>query len=80
MPAFAHGGGTHWAESIMYLIPVVGFGIWLGVTAVKDRRQGRDRAADEAEAEARAEAEVASRAERHVTGRDARQFNGESTP
>jgi hypothetical protein len=36
---FAHAG--HWIESIIYLVPIVGFGLWLGLTTLKDRREQR---------------------------------------
>ena len=36
----AHAG--HWLTSIAYFLPVVAFLVWLGVTHVKDRREGRD--------------------------------------
>ena len=35
----AHAG--HWLESVVYLVPIVGFALWLGVTTVKDRRRQR---------------------------------------
>jgi hypothetical protein len=35
-PPIAHAG--HWLESIVYLVPIAGFGIWLGVSTVRDRR------------------------------------------
>ena len=34
---FAHAG--HWLESVVYLIPILGFAIWLAITAIKDRRR-----------------------------------------
>lgn len=46
MAPIAHGGGMHWYESIIYLIPIVGFGLWLGITYIQDRRRG-GAAADE---------------------------------
>lgn len=36
----AHGGEGHWYETIVYLIPIVGFGVWLGITYIKDRLRG----------------------------------------
>jgi hypothetical protein len=44
MYVMAHAG--HWLESLVYLVPIVGFAIWLGVTTVKDRRRQRDEAQD----------------------------------
>ena len=44
-PVLAHSG--HWLESVVYLVPIVGFAIWLGVTTIKDKR----RRASEPEAE-----------------------------
>ena len=38
-PVLAHAG--HWAESIIYLVPILGFGAWLGITTVRDRRERR---------------------------------------
>jgi hypothetical protein len=35
----AHAG--HWLESVVYLIPIVGFATWLAITAIKDRRRRR---------------------------------------
>ena len=32
---------SHWLESVIYLIPIVGFAVWLGVTSLKDRRERR---------------------------------------
>ena len=37
--------GTHWLESVVYLVPILGFAIWLGVATVKDRRR-RERGPD----------------------------------
>ena len=37
----AHAG--HWIESVVYLVPIVGFALWLGITTMKDklaRRRG----------------------------------------
>ena len=36
---FAHAG--HWIESIVYLVPILGFGCWLGITTIRDRRERR---------------------------------------
>jgi hypothetical protein len=33
----AHAG--HWLESVVYLVPIVGFAIWLGVATIKDKRR-----------------------------------------
>ena len=41
---FAHAG--HWLESIVYLVPIVGFALWLAITAIKDRRRQRDEGGD----------------------------------
>ena len=35
----AHAG--HWLESLVYLVPIVGFAVWLVITTVKDRRRQR---------------------------------------
>ena len=35
----AHTG--HWLESLVYLVPIVGFAVWLAITAIKDRRRRR---------------------------------------
>jgi hypothetical protein len=35
----AHSG--HWLESVVYLVPIVGFAIWLGVATIKDKRRQR---------------------------------------
>jgi hypothetical protein len=43
-PVLAHTG--HWLESLVYLIPIVGFALWLAITAVKDRRRRRDEGGD----------------------------------
>lgn len=39
MTPLAHGG--HWIESVVYLVPIVGFALWLGIATVKDRRDRR---------------------------------------
>ena len=39
MIPLAHAG--HWLESVVYLVPIVGFGLWLAVTTIKDRRRQR---------------------------------------
>jgi hypothetical protein len=36
----AHAG--HWIESVVYLVPIIGFAVWLGVATVRDRRKPRD--------------------------------------
>ena len=41
---FAHAG--HWLESIVYLIPILGFAIWLAIIAIKDRRRGGSEGGD----------------------------------
>ena len=41
---FAHSG--HWLESVVYLIPIVGFALWLGITTFKDRRERRGAGSD----------------------------------
>jgi hypothetical protein len=33
----AHAG--HWIESVVYLVPIIGFALWLGVATVRDRRR-----------------------------------------
>jgi hypothetical protein len=35
----AHAG--HWIESLLMLVPVVGFIIWLAVTTVREKRRQR---------------------------------------
>jgi hypothetical protein len=52
-PPIAHAG--HWLESIVYLVPIAGFAIWLGVSTVRDRRareRGEDDEPDPGEPEA----------------------------
>jgi hypothetical protein len=39
MFVFAHAG--HWIESVVYLVPIIGFGTWLGITTIRDRRERR---------------------------------------
>ena len=39
MLVFAHAG--HWAESLLILLPTVGFIVWLAVVTVRDRRRQR---------------------------------------
>jgi hypothetical protein len=39
MVPLAHAG--HWAESVIYLVPIIGFGLWLGITTLRDRRARR---------------------------------------
>ena len=36
MVPVAHAG--HWLESVVYLVPIVGFALWLAITPIKDRR------------------------------------------
>ena len=36
MVPIAHAG--HWLESVVYLVPIVGFALWLAFTTIKDRR------------------------------------------
>ena len=43
-PPLAHAG--HWAESIIYLVPIIGFGLWLGITTIRDRRERREEGED----------------------------------
>ena len=43
-PVFAHA--SHWLESVVYLIPIVGFAVWLAITTFKDRRERRRTAGD----------------------------------
>lgn len=33
---------SHWLESAVYLVPIVGFALWLAITAIKDRRRRRE--------------------------------------
>lgn len=37
---------SHWLESVVYLVPIVGFAVWLAITALKDRRRRRDESGD----------------------------------
>ena len=39
MVPVAHAG--HWLESVVYLVPIVGFALWLGITTIRDRRSRR---------------------------------------
>jgi hypothetical protein len=41
MTVLAHGS-AHWLESAVYLIPIVGFALWLAFTTIKDRRSRRN--------------------------------------
>ena len=38
MTVLAHTG--HWLESVVYLVPIVGFALWLGIATIRDRRRG----------------------------------------
>ena len=38
MTLLAHSG--HWLESVVYLVPIVGFALWLAVATIRDRRSG----------------------------------------
>jgi hypothetical protein len=44
----AHAG--HWLESVVYLVPIVGFALWLAFTTIKDRRSRRRGEAGDADA------------------------------
>ena len=48
MGPMAHAG--HWLESVVYLVPIVGFALWLAVATIKDRRSRRH--AEEGDADA----------------------------
>ena len=48
----AHAG--HWLESVVYLVPIVGFGLWLGITTLKDRRERRRGGGGDADADTQA--------------------------
>jgi hypothetical protein len=37
---FAHAG--HWIEAAVYMVPIGGFAVWLGITTVRDRRKERE--------------------------------------
>jgi hypothetical protein len=39
-PPLAHAG--HWLEGVVYLVPIGGFALWLGITTVRDRRRQRE--------------------------------------
>jgi hypothetical protein len=43
MVPFAHAG--HWIEAAVYMVPIGGFAVWLGITTVRDRRKEREEAA-----------------------------------
>ena len=64
MPPIAHAGG-HWYETVIYLIPVTGFMVWLGITWFKDRAA---RGAEEDPTEAGEQGEM-NRAERRAAAR-----------
>lgn len=74
MTVFAHGGEMHWYESIIYLVPIVGFGAWLAVTTIKDRREQRRERNDANGAEQNG---AMNRAERRAAARDARKRDKE---
>jgi hypothetical protein len=38
-PPLAHAG--HWIEAVVYLVPILGFAVWLGVATIKDKRKQR---------------------------------------
>ena len=40
---FAHAG--HWIEAAVYMVPIGGFAVWLGITTVRDRRKEREESA-----------------------------------
>ena len=44
MTPFAHAG--HWLESVVYLVPIGGFALWLLVSSVRDKRRGRGDGSD----------------------------------
>lgn len=44
----AHTG--HWLESVVYLVPIVGFGLWLAITTFRDRRERRQGGRSDADA------------------------------
>ena len=48
MVPMAHAG--HWLESVVYLVPIVGFALWLAVTTIKDRRSRRHAEGGDADA------------------------------
>jgi hypothetical protein len=39
MMVLAHAG--HWLESVVSLVPIVGFALWLAITTIKDKRSRR---------------------------------------
>jgi hypothetical protein len=39
MPVLAHAG--HWIESVLILVPTLGFILWLAVVTLRDRRRQR---------------------------------------
>ena len=45
MTVIAHSG--HWLESVVYLVPIVGFALWLAVATIRDRMSGNRKDAAE---------------------------------
>ena len=43
MTLLAHAG--HWLTNVLYMAPVVAFGIWMGITTIRDKRAARKAAA-----------------------------------
>jgi hypothetical protein len=41
MPVLAHAG--HWIESVLILVPTLGFIGWLGIVTLRERRRERRR-------------------------------------
>lgn len=39
MTLLAHAG--HWLTNVLYVMPLVAFGIWMAFTAIRDRRAAR---------------------------------------
>jgi hypothetical protein len=39
MPVFAHAG--HWIESVLILVPTLGFIAWLAFVTIRERRRER---------------------------------------